>query len=756
MATDTQTPRFSDRQILDDTTSLADKTARPDPDAELQQAIGNSVDGDDARSHENIHQGVERADGSGRASQGEDGVSGGQVEPQSGGMGMRGPETMPPATPFGDVDGPEGRLPGQGVGVAPETDPAASGGGYTGAEAPGLTTNAFDGGGSAGGFVPVAPQMRGVASEDQGTAGAGRSGFAKPASEPVQESERTGVENNAGADTAATGTDSTGTGGTSGGVSGTEQAAGGGDGATDETGGEQAPGGGADDETGGEQAAGGGADDETGGEQGAGGGADDETGGEQGAGGGADDETGDEQVPGGGADDEGQGQTGRIDVSNYDATDQGFRVTGRNVNSDGTLTEASLDNVSRSGDALGVDGSNASGPAAQLGYDVDTGQSEALIIDFDHPVSEATAQFQRAYANEAGGEQGFWEAYRDGEKVAEGSFKADSGHQGDVTISTDGAGAFDQLVFKAGTYADGGVKGNDASDYLIKSVDFTFAEEAHDVTFTVDNSNTDTPTFDGNETLEIDESGTYSQWGAEITADTDGSGDGETSIGVDTWNKAKSVLAEGDGGADVSVDNFVHAEVRLGDGGDSDVTITGAKRGAVETGDGDDVVNIDADTNGPGWDNTFTVETGDGDDIVTVTGDKGHTRVDVDAGAGDDVVTVDGRTHSADLKGGAGDDTLTGGDGNDILTGGAGDDVLNGGEGYDIAFFSGSAADYTFTQTEDGNGWLVDGADGTDVVTDVEAFEFEDGETLESTELVDFQAMSDADIPEDIDLYGTG
>ena len=62
----------------------------------------------------------------------------------------------------------------------------------------------------------------------------------------------------------------------------------------------------------------------------------------------------------------------------------------------------------------------------------------------------------------------------------------------------------------------------------------------------------------------------------------------------------------------------------LGDGGDSTVTIDGAKRGDITTGDGDDTVDIDAQTNNDGWSNLFDIDTGAGDDTVTVTGDQGR------------------------------------------------------------------------------------------------------------------------------------
>ncbi|HYE50127.1 MAG TPA: hypothetical protein VEB20_11095 [Azospirillaceae bacterium] len=77
------------------------------------------------------------------------------------------------------------------------------------------------------------------------------------------------------------------------------------------------------------------------------------------------------------------------------------------------------------------------------------------------------------------------------------------------------------------------------------------------------------------------------------------------------------------------------------------------------------------------------------------------------------------------LGGGAGDDTLEGGAGDDTLTGGAGDDAIGGGLGSDTAVFSGARADYAVART--GDGFRVEGPEGTDVLTGVEFLRFADG-----------------------------
>ncbi|KQO69354.1 VCBS domain-containing protein [Methylobacterium sp. Leaf89] len=89
------------------------------------------------------------------------------------------------------------------------------------------------------------------------------------------------------------------------------------------------------------------------------------------------------------------------------------------------------------------------------------------------------------------------------------------------------------------------------------------------------------------------------------------------------------------------------------------------------------------------------------------------------------------------IVGNSGDNVLQGLDGNDTLTGGGGNDRIDGGAGTDIAIFSGQRAEYDIsysTETESFTIAHVGGLDdhGTDIVTNVEVFRFEDGDTLAS------------------------
>lgn len=157
-----------------------------------------------------------------------------------------------------------------------------------------------------------------------------------------------------------------------------------------------------------------------------------------------------------------------------------------------------------------------------------------------------------------------------------------------------------------------------------------------------------------------------------------GPGDAVSATVLTAWNSLKSAtVRDADGGA-VTLAGFVDLLVELGGTASSTVTVTGAKRGVVRTGDGDDGVTIIAFSNGPdanGWGNGFVLDTGAGHDQITLTGWNGWTYARIDAGAGDDLVVS-----------GSGNDTIIGGTGNDLMTGGGGRDVFvfRVGDGQDV------------------------------------------------------------------------
>ncbi|MGR3649780.1 MAG: M10 family metallopeptidase C-terminal domain-containing protein, partial [Shimia sp.] len=85
-----------------------------------------------------------------------------------------------------------------------------------------------------------------------------------------------------------------------------------------------------------------------------------------------------------------------------------------------------------------------------------------------------------------------------------------------------------------------------------------------------------------------------------------------------------------------------------------------------------------------------------------------------------------GGTGNDSLLGGSGADTLLGGAQGDVLSGGAGNDSIDGGSGTDRLIFELTRSAVVVTDL--GNGMIrILGPDGTDLVTDVEVFEFLDG-----------------------------
>ncbi|MGZ8294064.1 MAG: DUF4214 domain-containing protein [Telluria sp.] len=80
-------------------------------------------------------------------------------------------------------------------------------------------------------------------------------------------------------------------------------------------------------------------------------------------------------------------------------------------------------------------------------------------------------------------------------------------------------------------------------------------------------------------------------------------------------------------------------------------------------------------------------------------------------------------------------DNLVGTAGNDKLQGGGGNDLINGGEGIDTAVFNGIRAAYAFNEVA-GGALQSTGAEGTDIHTSIEQFQFFDG-TFQRSQLAD-------------------
>jgi len=208
---------------------------------------------------------------------------------------------------------------------------------------------------------------------------------------------------------------------------------------------------------------------------------------------------------------EGQaGFNGTITDANYTDTSSGFEITGRVVDSEGTLSDASSDHVSRAYNGIGVNGTS-DGPNSQLGNRA--GTSEEMIVTFDEDITTATVTVGRLFANEEGRdahEAGHYDLYRDGVKVGEADFSGSgTGNQDQwvLDIQLEDGGSFDQIVFTAPeTMADGSGANSSAqnSDYVIREIEFGSPSEPDqsfvDYPLTLSSGVTDE---DGSESLSV-------------------------------------------------------------------------------------------------------------------------------------------------------------------------------------------------------------------------------------------------------------
>lgn len=143
---------------------------------------------------------------------------------------------------------------------------------------------------------------------------------------------------------------------------------------------------------------------------------------------------------------------------------------------------------------LGVQGANASGIAAQLGFNPVTRESETMRFQFNRLLAEATVSVSNLFFQEAGGvEQLRWTAKRDNIVVGEGTATADklakvllnvrpdnNPHAGELRIGgpeTAVLGPFNCIVMAATDYATRR-KASDSSDYFITKVACHYCAEA--------------------------------------------------------------------------------------------------------------------------------------------------------------------------------------------------------------------------------------------------------------------------------------
>ncbi|WP_157823180.1 cadherin-like domain-containing protein, partial [Psychromonas sp. MB-3u-54] len=155
----------------------------------------------------------------------------------------------------------------------------------------------------------------------------------------------------------------------------------------------------------------------------------------------------------------GEAVTQNVDVTNFSESDSGFSVTGRSINSDDTLSDASVDNVVFHGNPIGfgVKGA-ASGADDELGFNGTV--SEELIVNLENAVASVDVAFAWKHSNE----DAKYEFFMDGVSVGEGlSIGGSDGVDPAVTLQPENGVLFDTIVFTAPTSGD---------DYLINSISF--------------------------------------------------------------------------------------------------------------------------------------------------------------------------------------------------------------------------------------------------------------------------------------------
>ena len=108
------------------------------------------------------------------------------------------------------------------------------------------------------------------------------------------------------------------------------------------------------------------------------------------------------------------------------------------------------------------------------------------------------------------------------------------------------------------------------------------------------------------------------------------------------FNTVKNVsVADLDFGT-VTIDNFVQADVALGNGGNSAVTFTAVKRGSISTGNGNDTINVTnfSNVNDGAVNNTTRINSGNGNDTIDLWGWSNHSTSEIRSGLGADTIRL--------------------------------------------------------------------------------------------------------------------
>ncbi|MCB2092697.1 MAG: hypothetical protein KDF58_14710, partial [Alphaproteobacteria bacterium] len=396
-----------------------------------------------------------------------------------------------------------------------------------------------------------------------------------------------------------------------------------------------------------------------------------------------------------------------INTDNVLDEGNGYSITGRIVNSDGSLSDASADNISIRQDGFGVSGVS-DGPNEQIGYVENLNQSEELIISLDKSISSMDLTITHLFQNDDNTSQdeiGYYTLYENGVVVGNGTFTGIAGGgEMPLSINPGGGVTFDQVIFTADKDVTNGVEGN--SDYFIKTISYdqnNLVQNTQLFAVTIATALTDT---DGSENLSDVIIGG-------VPDDTFFVNGEMNPVGINNHDGTWTFSPEEIEGLCISVPKG-HQEFNL----TAALTSTEVSNSDAETSFANAQIGVPEENfdEGPavpeGYDETYGHDTND-----QIYGDENKNYIDGEGGndklygGGNDDILVGGSGND-DLNGQCGDDELYGGAGNDALFGGSGNDTIYGGSGLDT-IHGGSGNDLLFG----GSGKdTIHGEDGNDVI----------------------------------------